>query len=62
LSGLRPARWWATRLFPAFAAGFLIAGLDVVALPLLGHIAVLAGADALLLVQIMFVAQTRDFS
>jgi hypothetical protein len=62
LSGLRPARWVGTRLLPAFACGFLIVLLHVAGLSCVTHFAVLAAVDAVLIVQIMYIGQARDYS
>jgi hypothetical protein len=62
LCGLRPARWWVSRLFPAVFAVFL--WLPIMALPwrsgpLWLAIAVL---DALLVAGILFVSRERDYA
>jgi hypothetical protein len=62
LSGLRPASWFASRLLPAFAGGTLIALLDVARLPFALHAGALLLFDAALVVLIMYVARTRDYS
>jgi hypothetical protein len=62
LSGIRPARWFGTRLLPLFAAGIAAAFLATIPVwPLLGASAVLSVATGLL-VLVDFTARTRDFS
>jgi hypothetical protein len=62
LSGLRPARWFGTRLLPVLAAASLIVLVDAARLPGLLYGAALVLFDAVLVVEILFVAQTRDYS
>jgi len=61
LTGIRPARWFGSRLFPLVAAGVLVSLVQL--LPwwwLLGLGAVLL-LDAWVIVSILYVARTRDF-
>ena len=62
LSGLRPARWYGTRLFPLAATGGVVLALSL--LPWWGVVglAVVLLLVVLLVAQILFVARTRDFS
>jgi hypothetical protein len=62
LSGLRPAHWFGTRLLPVFAAAALIVLVDAARLPTGLYLAALLLFDAVLVVEILFVAQTRDYS
>jgi hypothetical protein len=62
LSGLRPARWVGTRLFPVFACGMLVALLGTDVLPFAAALAALLLVDAALVASIFYVARARDFS
>jgi uncharacterized membrane protein len=63
LAGIRPARWFGTRLLPLAGAGLLavVSVLAFIFWPVLG-IAVLLLLAACLLGLILFTARTRDFS
>ncbi|NOX56888.1 MAG: hypothetical protein GXP27_21095 [Planctomycetes bacterium] len=62
LSGLRPGRWFGTRLFPlaasAVGAGGCFALMDSLGLP---GVVVLVLLDSFLVVMILFVATSRDY-
>ena len=62
LSGLRPARWHGTRLFPLATTGAMVSLLSE--WPWLGIVRLLLVASliVLLVTQILYVARTRDFS
>jgi hypothetical protein len=62
LSGLRPARWFGTRLLPVFAGAVLVMLIDTARLPFVVHAAALLLFDAALVVLIVYVARTRDYS
>jgi hypothetical protein len=63
LSGLRPARWWATRLLPLAASG--MATLVLIVIPLWWWVPGLLGVavlDALWVTAICWVARMRDYA
>ena len=62
LSGLRPARWYGSRLFPLATCGG--AAFFFALMPWWGIVGLVAvvGLAALLVAQILYVARTRDFS
>jgi hypothetical protein len=61
LSGIRPARWFGTRLLPLAVAALTLLLTMEMGGPLL-KICVVAAADACMVVAILFVAQTRDYA
>ena len=61
LSGLRPARWFGTRLLPLVAALTLLVLLYWVSWPVAG-LALLTLAGAVLVSNVCFVARVRDYS
>jgi hypothetical protein len=62
LCGLRPARWWGSRLFPAVFACFLWLPIVVVPWAAWPMWAVIAISDAVLVAAILWVTQTRDWA
>lgn len=62
LSGIRPARWFGTRLLPLAAAGVLVAGISVLPWWPISGLPALALLGVVLVSSILFVARTRDFS
>jgi ABC-type transport system involved in multi-copper enzyme maturation permease subunit len=62
LSGIRPARWFGTRLAPLVGAGVLLAPIQVVPHWWIFGLAAVLLVDAWLVGTILFVARMRDFS
>jgi hypothetical protein len=60
LTGIRPARWFGSRLFPLLAVLFPVA-LTMSPFPAIMRIAVVVGVDAILLVAIASVVRLRDY-
>ncbi len=62
LSGLRPARWFGTRLLPVVATWTLMIFLDALPWSWLLSIALGAVLSGLLITNVCFVARTRDYA
>jgi hypothetical protein len=64
LSGIRPGRWFGTRLLPlvAVAPTLMVAMADAFTAWSVMDLAIICTVDALFIVTILFVAQTRDYS
>ncbi|MBN1590404.1 MAG: hypothetical protein JW888_12895 [Pirellulales bacterium] len=62
LTGLRPGRWYGTRLLPLIACGFVSVGLSFLPHWWITGLPITVVLDVLLVTNILFVARTRDYS
>jgi hypothetical protein len=62
LSGIRPGRWFGTRLLPLVAVTYVAVALDQLPLPWVGWIVVFAALFAMLAASVCHVARVRDYA